>query len=74
MKKIFCIVLILLTIIGFNYYNFNRNRSLSNKEWIEDINVLSSSIKSSHPDPFMYISEKEWDKNLDDIKKNLYKL
>lgn len=74
MKKIFCIVLILLTIIGFNYYNFNRNRSLSNKEWIEDINVLSSSIKSSHPDPFMYISEKEWDKNLDDIKKNLYRL
>lgn len=35
---------------------------------------MSNSIKKSHPNPFIYISEKEWDTNVETIKKNIWKL
>lgn len=49
-------------------------KRLSNEKWIEDIDYLDTTMKSSHPDLFRNISEEKWDQSINKLKEDVGEL
>ncbi|CEP79763.1 hypothetical protein QJR30_04540 [Paraclostridium sordellii] len=76
MKKIlFIIIFSLMTSLlsGCNLLK-NEERKLNNEEWLEDIKTLDTNLKKEHQNIFRYTSEKEWNKNIENLKSDIDKL
>lgn len=76
MKKLLIIIIFSLSttvLSGCTLFEGNE-RTLSNEEWLEDINELDSNLRTEHPDVFKYVSEEEWNENIDSLKSELNQL
>lgn len=76
MKKILFIIIFSLTTSLLSGCNLSKNeeRKLNNEEWLEDIKTLDTNLKKEHPNIFRYTSEKEWNKNIENLKSDIDKL
>ncbi|MGL5439852.1 MAG: hypothetical protein ACRDA4_05615 [Filifactoraceae bacterium] len=46
-------------------------KNLENEKWIEDIIYLDENLRGKHPDLFMYVPEKDWEKQISQIKRDV---
>lgn len=67
MKKIYLIIIsILFQISGCS----DTSTPEEIDGYINDIDIVNQTIKEKHPNPFGFISEEEWDKNIRELKEN----
>ncbi len=73
MKKTRYVIIFLLTIILLSgcSLSLTEKRVLSNEQWLEDIQTLDKELKEEHPNIFKYISEEEWNKSIESLKKDV---
>lgn len=76
MKKYILIgSMILITLLVINSFKYDeKTREISIDSWKEDISYLDETLKETHPDLFRNISEKEWNKDISSLKKDINKL
>lgn len=68
--KVVLVILFIFLTIGCS----NTNDSTRNAEWIEDIDYLATNLKKQHFNLFFELSEEEYDKQVDNLKKDVPKL
>lgn len=76
MKKILFIIIFLLTILMLSGCDLsaNKERILSNEQWLEDIQTLDTDLREKHPNIFKYTPEEEWNENIENLKSEIDQL
>lgn len=75
MKHLFIVIVLMTTMIftGCSSHT-NEERVLTDAQWIEDIDYLEERLRYFHSDLFKFISEDEWNKNIENLKSEVPQL
>ncbi len=65
--------LLLVTLLLSQCFVFGQKKysELTKEDYLEDFDILINIVKNQHPNPYRVISEKDFDKKVADIRKNL---
>lgn len=69
MKKIYLIIITILVLFQISGCT-DTSTPEAIEGYINDIEVVNQTVKEKHPNPFTFVSQEEWNKNIKELKEN----